>query len=360
MNDDPGGAPRVSVVLRTKDRPRLLAEALASLRAQTTPDFETLVVNDGGAIDPAILEPAPGRRLRVVTPPAPGGRTSALNAGLAAATGRYLAYLDDDDLYRPDHLATLAGFLDGTDEYGAVFSSVQQVVQTLGVDGRYHGDEIWFVFGHAFDRNRILFKNDVPLIALMHRRELGERAGGFDEAFDLFEDWDFLIRLSRLTRLHHLPAVTATYRLRDDDSNATTGAPWLGERAQAARRRLFAKHAALRGPESEMGVIDSLDRDLWDSRSEIRKLGEALATAGRETAEARARVARLEEDLRSLRADAARTAQASGEREAALAKSLSDTLPRNEELTRTLDAVHRSLWWRLATPWWKLKSLLNR
>ncbi len=283
MNDDPGGAPRVSVVLRTKDRPRLLTEALASLRAQTTSDFETLVVNDGGAIDPA--HPRTGARPgapRGDAAPPPGGRTRALNAGLAAASGRYVAYLDDDDLYRPDHLALLAGFLDGTDEYGAAYSSVEQVVQTLGADGRYHDAGTRFVFGRAFDRDRILFKNDVPLIALMHRRELGERAGGFDEAFDLFEDWDFLVRLSRITRLHHLPAVTAAYRVRDDGSNATTGAPWLGDRAQAARRQLFAKHAALRGPESEMKVIDSLDRDLWDARGEIRRLADTLAVRERE------------------------------------------------------------------------------
>jgi len=353
LNDGPGGAPRVSVVLRTRDRPRLLAEALASLRAQTTADFETLVVNDGRAIDPAFLEPAPGRRLRVVTPSPPGGRTRALNAGLEAATGRYVAYLDDDDLYHPGHLASLAGFLDGTDEYDAVYSSVEQVGQTLGADGRYHDAGTRFVFGHAFDRDRILFKNDVPLIALLHRRELGERAGGFDEAFDLFEDWDFLIRLSRLTRLHHLPVVTAVYRVRDDGSNATTGAPWLGEAAQAARRQLFGKHAKLRGPESEMGVIDSLDRDLWEARAEIRALGDAVSAREREAAEARARAARLEEELGSLRADLARTGASSGERESALAKQAAD-------LARQLDAVHRSLWWRLATPWRALKSLLKR
>jgi GT2 family glycosyltransferase len=353
LNDGPGGAPRVSVVLRTKDRPRLLAEALASLRAQTLPDFETLVVNDGGPLDPALLEPAPGRRLRLVTPAPPGGRTRALNAGLAAAAGRYVAYLDDDDLYHPGHLAALAAFLDGTDEYGAAYSSVEQVVQSLGADGRYRDAGTRFVFGHAFDRDRILFKNDVPLLALMHRRELGEKAGGFDEAFDLFEDWDFLIRLSGLTRLRHLPAVTAAYRVRDDGSNATTGAPWLGEAAQAARRQLFEKHAGLRGPESEMGMIDSLDRDLWEARAEIRALGAAAAAREQEAADARTRAARLEEDLRCLRADMARTGQASGEREAALAKEVAD-------LARRLDAVHRSLWWRLATPWWALKSLRKR
>jgi glycosyltransferase involved in cell wall biosynthesis len=95
-------APRVSVVVRTKDRPRLLGEALASLRAQTFQDFEVIVVNDGG-VPPAGLDPA-GAGLRVVTTEPPHGRSRALDTGLRAARGRFVAYLDDDDLFLPHHL----------------------------------------------------------------------------------------------------------------------------------------------------------------------------------------------------------------------------------------------------------------
>jgi glycosyltransferase involved in cell wall biosynthesis len=345
LNDGPGGAPRVSVVLRTKDRPRLLAEAIASLRAQTTADFETLVLNDGGAIDPGLLEPTPGRGIRVVTPPPPGGRTRALNAGLAAASGRYVAYLDDDDLYKPDHLATLAAVLDGVEEYGAVCSSVEQVAQVRGADGRFHDAGTTIVYGRPFDADRIVFKNELPLIGLMHRRELAAAAGGFDEAFDLYEDWDFLIRLSRVTRLHHVPVVTAVYRLRDDGSNATLASPWLGERAQAARLALFEKHAALRTPEAIMRFVDALDREAWTARGEIARLSDDLLLRGRERNEAREHAARLEADLAILRDESARAAEVARERDA---------------LADALAAVHNSLWWRLATPWWKLKSLLGR
>ena len=125
------------MLLRTKDRPGFLAEALDSLRAQTFSDFETVLVNDGGPIPPALLEPPPGRGLRVVAPPRPAGRTRALNAGLAAARGTYVAYLDDDDLYLPAHLETLVRFLEGSDEYRAAYTSVRQLEQVLGDDGRY-------------------------------------------------------------------------------------------------------------------------------------------------------------------------------------------------------------------------------
>jgi len=353
LYDGPGGAPRVSVVLRTKDRPRLLDEALASLRAQTTADFETLLVNDGGAIDPGLFEPAPGRALRVVTPPPPGGRTRALNAGLAAATGRYVAYLDDDDLYKPEHLATLAAVLDGVEEYGAVCSSVEQVEQVRGADGRFHDAGTTIVYGRPVDADRIVFKNDVPLIGLMHRRELAAAAGGFDEAFDLYEDWDFLIRLLRVTRLHHVPVVTAVYRMRDDGSNATMVSPWLGEKAQAARLALFEKHAALRTPEAIMTFLDGLDREAWTARDEIARLSDDLLLRGRERNEAREHAARVEADLATLKSGLASAEEAAKEKERRLSTE-------RDALASALDAVQRSLWWRLATPWWKLKSLLRQ
>ena len=77
--DHQADAPRVSVLLRTTDRPGFLSEALTSLRGQTFTDFETIVVNDGGEVPSALLESPPGRALRVVVPAA---RRESLKASL--------------------------------------------------------------------------------------------------------------------------------------------------------------------------------------------------------------------------------------------------------------------------------------
>lgn len=390
-----GDPPKVSVIVRTKDRPDLLAEALGSLRAQTFTDFETLVVNDGGTLREADLSPAPGRDLRIVRPEPPGGRIRALNAGLAAARGLFVAYLDDDDLYRPTHLGTLVAALEEEGDVGAAFSSVDQIAQRRGPDGVWRDEALLFRFEHPFDVNRILFKNDVPLIALLHRRDLVEKTGPFDTAFELFEDWDFLIRLSRVTRFCHVPEATAVYRVRDDGSNATTANPWQGPVAERMRRALFEKHAALRTPEATMAAVDSFDGAFWLREQELRALreqfdeaeehlrerGVRLAETEARLAEAGGRLAAIEEELRSarsqaernlqaareqeerrtaledelrfVRGQAARNLQAAGEREAALAAE-------RDALGGELWRVHHSLWWRLASPWWKLRSLLGR
>lgn len=95
-------APLVSVIVPTRDRPALLAEALASLAAQTLADFECIVVDDGGAHGVALPADA---RFRLVRRDWSGGAAAARNTGIAEARGRYVAFLDDDDCYLPERLA---------------------------------------------------------------------------------------------------------------------------------------------------------------------------------------------------------------------------------------------------------------
>lgn len=92
--------PLFSVVVPTHDRADLLAKAVASVVVQTVTDFEVVVVDDGAAgADPRTDDP----RVRLVRQPR-GGAASARNAGVMAARGRYVTFLDDDDEFTPDRL----------------------------------------------------------------------------------------------------------------------------------------------------------------------------------------------------------------------------------------------------------------
>lgn len=90
---------RFSVVIPTKDRPVLLQSAIASVLNQHEQDFEIIVVNDGHE---SVAIPQ-DRRLTVIRSDGEGV-AAARNAGIAAARGDYLAFLDDDDLYMPSRL----------------------------------------------------------------------------------------------------------------------------------------------------------------------------------------------------------------------------------------------------------------
>jgi glycosyltransferase involved in cell wall biosynthesis len=96
-----GSEPLFSVVIPTYGRAELLREAVGSVLAQTVDDLECLVVDDASP-EPVATPPDP--RVRVIRRERNGGSAAARNTGLATARGRYVAFLDDDDLWTPDRL----------------------------------------------------------------------------------------------------------------------------------------------------------------------------------------------------------------------------------------------------------------
>ena len=373
MPDETPGppAPKVSVLVRTKDRPALLAEALESLRAQELQDFEVVLVNDSDApVEPSVLSRPPGRGIRLVTPGPPHGRSRALNAGAAAASGRFLAYLDDDDLHLPGHLAALVAALEGLPGTRAVFSDCAVVRQTLGPDGRYVDAERQPLPAGEPVPGRLPFVNSIPLVCLMHERALWEECGRFDESFDLFEDWEFLVRLSQRAPLVRVAGVTALYRIRDDGSKATTATPWGGPEARRARLAVYRKHWDLHTPEAEMALVDAFRSEIEALSAAERDQRVALQRREFELHDARGAAGelsrRLDEVVAALNERAAQLADARAEAGSlaverdALAAELHSFGSERERLQRVVNEMTTSLAWRLFTPWWKLKAALER
>ncbi len=366
--------PAVSVVVRTKDRPELLLEALGSLAAQTFRDFEVVVVNDSDTpLESGDLDVG-GLRLRLVSPGSPHGRARAANVGVDAAAGEWIAYLDDDDLFLPDHLATLVGALEGQDRFHAAYASTLIVHQVREEDGKYRETGREPVFEFPFDPERLVFSNTIPLLCLMHRRSLFFEAGRFDEAFDLYEDWDFLIRLSRLTRFERIEKVTTLYRTRDDTTNSTSVSPWRGEISERAREAIFRKHWNLHTPGAEMALLNLHEDDVvaWSHRAAA--IRQSLAQSEQELEAHRQRLAEQDrllaevgsalEKERNDRATERERARLEWERSEAERVDLSAALGRVREDRDRLDAVvtqmTHSLAWRLFTPWWKLRAFLDK
>jgi len=210
---DPGeSGPLVSVIVRTKDRPSLLANALKSIASQTYANIEIVLVNDGGEdVRDVALALAGAIPVTYVAHEASRGRAAAANSGLGAAKGLYLTFLDDDDVLYPDHIETLARRLQtGTDR--VAYTSVQSAY--------FHGPPdhpescVRRVVHHDidFDPERLLFQNYIPIMSVLFHRAVLDKVGEFDVGLDLFEDWDFWIRASRHYRFHHIRQVTAEYR----------------------------------------------------------------------------------------------------------------------------------------------------
>ncbi len=101
--------PLVSIIVRTKDRPKLLKRALESIAAQTYRPIEAIVVNDGGCeLDIEELKSILGDvSLNYVRLEKNTGRAHAGNVGIENAKGEYIGFLDDDDVLYPEHVAEI-------------------------------------------------------------------------------------------------------------------------------------------------------------------------------------------------------------------------------------------------------------
>jgi LmbE family N-acetylglucosaminyl deacetylase/FtsZ-binding cell division protein ZapB len=277
--------PKVSVIVRTRNRPDLLAEALDSLARQEYRRAEVVLVNDGG--DPPSLPdgfPLPVVRVDLETN---RGRAGAAGAGVAASTGNYVAFLDDDDLAAPEHLGALATLVQ-TPGVRVAYSDAAVAVYELDESaGRWVCRDRRLPYSRDFDPDVLLVDNYIPFNTLLIERGLFAEAGPFDPALPFFEDWDYLIRLSALTPFHHLRRVTCEYRhFRGGGHHIFGERP--RERADflSVKARVLAKHAARLGPDALARAVDTL-------RAEAVHEREDRLTARREVADSRGELSEL-------------------------------------------------------------------
>jgi GT2 family glycosyltransferase/glycosyltransferase involved in cell wall biosynthesis/predicted nucleic acid-binding Zn-ribbon protein len=216
--------PLVSVLVRSMDRPSLLS-ALESVAAQTWQNLEVVAVNATGLAHSELPERIGTVPIRLVDTGAPLRRSQAANAGLETARGDYLCFLDDDDLFMPEHIESLLSALGGQPDFKAAYSGVR--VEVYGPDGTSGSPERTFDFNQDYSREALWGRNYIPMHAMLFMRDLiRDRGCRFDESFDLFEDWDFWLQLSQYTDFLHVDRVSAIYR--------NTGASGLADEQSSA------------------------------------------------------------------------------------------------------------------------------
>ncbi len=213
-------APMVSVVIPTCNRPERLVMAVKSVLNQTYRNIELIVINDGGVEVGSLLT---GLRTDVaityISFNRNRERSIARNAGLKVARGKYIAYLDDDDIYYPDHVEALVNFLECTNfkvAYTDAYAAIEETTQ-----GRYHITNKQLVHSRNFDKEHLLTTNYIPILCVMHEKSCIEHVGYFDETLHVLEDWDLWIRMSRKFPFAHLKKITAEYSWRDDTTTNT-------------------------------------------------------------------------------------------------------------------------------------------
>ncbi len=253
-----------SIVLTTYNRPAMLQDALRSVAAQTLSDFEVILVNDHGEPVEALLKDF-DFPLTYIYKGTNQGLSAARNTGLALARGRYVCYLDDDDMYLPDHLAVLAKTFESHPE-AVIYTGVEYATEEV-VDNERRVLTRSQPYRHEqFDKERLFIQNYIPVNTWAHPRNAIDEVGVFDTGLTAFEDWDMLLRLASCRSFRHVPQVTAEVRMRPGGENES-------DQMQSRERGKFA--ALYQEMYSRYDDLDS-DRVRQGRMAQLRSLGVAV------------------------------------------------------------------------------------
>jgi glycosyltransferase involved in cell wall biosynthesis len=231
----------VSVIIPAYNSAATVAACVESCLAQRHDDFEVVVVDDGSRdATPDVLARF-GERIRFIRQPN-GGIAAARNAGVRAARGDYIAWMDNDDLMHPDRLRLQEAVLEAhpdvmmvcsdftafTDEREDLDPSyIATYYRAAGRDGglaKLYSETRELVDEKAGQHRRVTVRlgdvyeqlvdgNFVHPPTVMVRRAAFERAGAFDESIRVSCDYDMVVRIARTGRVAHIDAPLLRYRL---------------------------------------------------------------------------------------------------------------------------------------------------
>jgi len=195
----------------TFNRRRYLAGALGSILAQTHRNLEIFVIRDGGEDVADVVRSFQDPRIVFIDRKENRGKPASLNEALAKAQGKYVAYLDDDDAWYPNHVETLVHALETETDCHAAYSDLYRVYCELRPDGERVVLSKHVEISRDFDRFLMLYFNHVLHVSLMHRRDLFEKTGPYTESLNILIDWDINRRTAFFSDFHHVLSITGEF-----------------------------------------------------------------------------------------------------------------------------------------------------
>jgi len=215
----------VTVVVPAYQAESFLPATLATVAQQTALPFELIVVDDGSTDDTCNITEIfalahPELRMRLLREPH-RGPGAARNAGVRAARSDWIAFLDSDDLWHPSKLESMLTAMRAHPD--ANIYCHNEAIRSL--DGSQQVTDYGARIHYGLPLARQLFRNNCfSTSAVVCRRELVLRCGGFDETLSSAQDYDLWLRMSPDLVPRFVPEVLGTYVLRE--GNISTSRYW--------------------------------------------------------------------------------------------------------------------------------------
>ena len=210
-NQETKVGPIVSVLIPTYNRRRYLPVALSSVVHQDYSNLEIFVIRDGGEDVCDVVNSFNDPRIIFINRKENRGLPFTLNEALVRAQGKYVCYLGDDDLYYPNHIETLVDVLENKTDCQVAYSDLYKVCCKIMPDGGRQVLSKVVKVSRDFDRFFMLCFNHVLHVSLMHRRDLIEKTGLYNEELNILIDWDMTRRLAFFSDFQHVYEITGEF-----------------------------------------------------------------------------------------------------------------------------------------------------
>ena len=243
--------PEITVVIPTRNRATRLRQALQSVLWQRNVRLEVIVVDDASIDDtPRMVDGLEESRIRLIRHEQPSGVSAARNDGAREASGAWLGFLDDDDVWAPEKLARqiAAAEASGRSWVYAGWVTIDDHLQVLTGRPPPPPDQVV----------KLLYRqNAIPTGGsnVIVRRDTFERMNGFDPRLTNGEDWELWIRLADASPPDWVPEPLVAYRIHPGNASLDTPAVWT------AVAMIERKHGV---------TVDRGSIDRWIAESHLR------------------------------------------------------------------------------------------
>ncbi len=203
--------PEVSVIIPTYNRAEFVGAAIASVLAQSYTGYEILVIDDGSTDNTPQVLARFGDKIRIIRQPN-GGVARARNTGIRHARGKFICFLDSDDLWTPAKLERQLGFAKENPIYGLIATEIAGFNEAGEQGGRSKAR--MYRVRNGFVLEDLLFANWIQTSTVLIRRECLEAVGGFDEDVGQFgEDWLLWMRIAAQFPIYFIAEPLVRYRI---------------------------------------------------------------------------------------------------------------------------------------------------
>ncbi|MGB0949679.1 MAG: glycosyltransferase family 2 protein, partial [Marinirhabdus sp.] len=213
--------PKIAIVISVYNKERFLRATLQGIFAQTFQDFEVICIDDGSTDGSAkIIKSIEDKRITYFFQQNQGA-SAARNAGIARASAPYIAFLDADDHWYPDHLEVLNGSITNFPQQ-SVFATAVEVTKNGRTSPRSYSiakthNPVVVDYFEASTRASVLHSS-----ALLVKKGVFKTTGGYNTAYKSGEDTDLYVRIGLRYKVVFHPKITVCYLLRPDGLSGTS------------------------------------------------------------------------------------------------------------------------------------------